>query len=77
MTPRTVARAIITAGWLAGMTLILASLPLWAALAALGVSVATAVAYARWGGRNLIQLAREVMRLRRLVKRAGGGLERA
>ena len=36
MKPRDIARAVITAGWLAGMTLILAALPLWAALAVPG-----------------------------------------
>lgn len=77
MTPRAIARAVITAGWLAGMVLILANLPLGVAFAALGVSVAAAVAYARWGGRHLIQLAREVMRLRRPIRRAGGAVERA
>ena len=44
MTPRAIARAVITAGWLAGITLILAGLPLWAALA---VPAATAVPRSR------------------------------
>ena len=79
MTPRHIARAVITAGWLAGMTLIVAALPLWAALAALGVSVAAAVAYARWGT-GMWSGLRTAVRLRGLLKRAvktGGGLERA
>lgn len=75
MKPRDIARAVVTAGWLAGLTLILVGLPLWGALAVLAAAAAGAVAWVRWGAG-----LRTTVKLRRMLKRAvktGGGLERA
>ena len=79
MTPRTAARAIIAAGWLAGMTLILAGLPLPAAAATLAVAVSAAVAWIRWGARLRAWLAGTwtALRLRQKLRKAGSALERA
>jgi len=77
--PRDIARAVITAGWLAGMILILAALPLWAALAVLAVPAGGALAWVRWGAGAWLGL-RTGAKLRRLLKRAvkmGSDLERA
>ena len=79
MKPRDIARAVITAGWLAGMTLILAGLPLRAALAVLAVVVASALSWARWGAGTWLGL-RTAVKLRHPLKRAGktgGTLDRA
>ena len=79
MKPRDITRAAIVAGWLAGMTLILAGQPLWAALATLAAAVAVAAAHVRWGAGAWPGL-RAAVQLRRHLKRAvkmGGGLERA
>ena len=79
MKTRDIARVIAIAGWLAGMTLILAGLPLWTALTALAVTWGAAVAYVRWGTGTWPGL-RVAVQLRRHLKRAvktGGGLERA
>ena len=79
MKPRDVAKAAITAGWLAGMILILAGEPLWAALAVPVAATGAAVAYARWGAGTWLGL-RTAVKLRHMLKRAvktGGGLERA
>lgn len=70
-------RAVTAAGWLTGMILILSGLPLLLALAVPAALTGAAVAYARLGGQNLVPLARDVLRLRRLVRRAGGAVERA
>ena len=67
MKPRHITRAIVVAGWLAGLALILAGLPLWAALAVLVAATAAGVAWLRWGAAHLVQLAREVVRLRLLI----------
>ena len=79
MKPRDIARAVITAGWLTGLTLILAGLPLWAALAVPVAATGAAVAYARWGTGMWLGL-RTAVQLRGLLKRAvktGDTLERA
>ena len=79
MKPRDIARAVITAGWLTGLVLILAGLPPWAALAVLGAVTAAALAWARWGAGTWLGL-RTAVKLRHLLKRAaktGGTLERA
>jgi hypothetical protein len=75
--PRHIARAVIVTGWLAGLALILAGLPLWAALTALAAAAGAGVAYLRWGCRHLVRLAADVMKLRRQPRPAGGDLERA
>jgi hypothetical protein len=77
--PRDIARAVIVAGWLAGLTLILAGLPLPVALAVPVAVTGAAVAYARWGAGMWLGL-RTAVKLRHLLKRAaktGGTLERA
>jgi hypothetical protein len=77
--PRDIARAVITAGWLAGLALILDGLPLWAALAVLGAVTAGVPAWARWGAGTWHGL-RTAVNLRHLLKRAvktGDTLERA
>ncbi len=79
MKSRDIARAVITAGWLAGMILILASLPLWAALAVLAATTGGALAWVRWGADVWLGL-RTGVKLRCLLKRAvkmGSDLERA
>jgi hypothetical protein len=79
MKPRHITRAAIVAGWLTGLALILAGLPLWAALAVLTTAIAGALAWARWGA-GVWPGLRTAVQLRRLLKRAvkiGGGLERA
>lgn len=79
MKPRDIAKAVITAGWLAGMTLILAGLPPWIALAVPAAATGAAVAYVRWGAGTRLGL-RTAVKLRNLLKRAaktGDILERA
>ena len=79
MKPRDIARAVIAAGWVAGIALILAGLPLWAALAVSAAAAGAAVTYVRWGTGTWLGL-RTAVKLRHLLKRAvkmGGGLERA
>lgn len=79
MKPRHIARAIIAAGWLTGMVLILAGLPLWTAVTVFAAVLAGALAWTRWGAGVWLGL-RTAVQLRRLLGRAvktGGGLERA
>lgn len=79
MKPRDVARAVVTAGWLTGMVLVLASLPLWCALTAFAAASGIAAAWVRWGGDVWLGL-RTGVKLRRMIGRAvktGGDLERA
>ena len=79
MTPRTVARAIIAAGWLAGMSLILAGLPTLIAAATLTAAIAAAIAWIRWGARVRAWLTGTWtgLRLRQKLRKAGSALERA
>jgi hypothetical protein len=78
--PRDIARALIAAGWLAGMALILAGWPPWAALAA-GPVAATgaAAAYLRWGvrARAWLRGTWTALRLRTRPRKTGDALERA
>jgi len=76
VTPRAMIRAVITTGWLTGITLILAGLPLWAALAVPAAVTAFPVTWTRLGGRHVARRAAEAMRLRRPA-RTGGAVERA
>lgn len=72
-------RHAITAGWLAGMILILACLPLPAAYAAPLASAGAVLAWRRWS-RNLQALARlapDLLRLRKKARETGRTLERA
>jgi hypothetical protein len=79
MTPRAAARAIIAAGWLAGMSLILAGLPFPAAAATLATAVVAAIAWIRWGARLRAWLTGTWtgLRLWQKLRKAGSALERA
>jgi hypothetical protein len=77
VTPRAIARAVITAGWLAGITLILAGLPLWAALTVPAATTVAAVTFPRWGSRPQAWLTAAVKRRIRRHTQTGGVLERA
>jgi hypothetical protein len=74
--PRDIARAVIAAGWLAGMVLILAGLPWPAALAAPAVAISAAITFLKWRGNLLAWLTAAVTRLRK-ARKTGGVLERA
>jgi hypothetical protein len=72
-------RTAVIIGWLAGVALVLAGLPLWAALAVPVAATGAAAAYARWGA-GIWSGLRTAVKLRRLLKRAvkmGGAVERA
>jgi len=79
MTPRSIARAILAAGWLTGMALILAGFAFQVAASALVGAVGLAVAYLRWGARLRAWLTgtRTGLRLRQKLRKAGSVLERA
>lgn len=72
-------RHAVTAGWLGGMIIILACLPLPAAFAPPLAAAGAVLAWRRWG-KGMLAGLKTALHLRRLLKRAvktGGAVERA
>lgn len=71
------ARAVTVTAWLTGMTLILAGLPLPAALIPPVAAAAGIATYPKWGGRVRGAAGAVTARLRRRAQHTGSDLEHA